>query len=500
MANSLDASVSTKLKVGIFTVAGLALVGLMTVLVNQKPFWWRPCQLVHIDIDDATGLKMKSPVQSMGIEIGYIKNIHLTETHVDLGICITAPVEVLPATRAFIRAEGFLGDKFVELKPVRYTGSNEARRSKPSQTLGRSFESSFVRALDALVENEALAADESVPVAAPTTSIQSNPADTSSAVVTKSGKKSERQIPVGEESRDMQAVMNKVDGLVTELTQLTSNLKQALNPEELRYTMKQLNKTLENASKTLSPEGGINQTAQRALSKLEDSVEQLRTMLTRINQGQGSVGMILNDPVYAEQLKELLQKANKLLGHVDDLRFVIDIGAQKIRGYQSDRGFFELKIYPNPTRYYLLGIALDPRGRRTITDTTTTAAGQTSVTQTTQVEETGILLTAMVGKLFLDRRLDLAVGVLYGDGAVTVAGNLGPSGMEERLRLESQVYSRGIGYPTDMRINLIVRPYSGLYVQGGVEGFHSVNSLIPWSYGAGVTFDDEDIKLLFALR
>jgi phospholipid/cholesterol/gamma-HCH transport system substrate-binding protein len=475
MANSLDASMNTKLKVGIFTVAGLVLIGLMTVLVNQKPFWWRPCQLVHIDIDDATGLKMKSPVQSMGIEIGYIKNIGLTETHVDLGICITAPVEVLPTTRAFIRAEGFLGDKFVELKPVRYTGA--ATSSLPWS-----------------LESVAFAADDQ-----PATTIQSNAADTSGAqvVTTKNGKKN---IPVGEESRDMQAVMNKVDGLVTELTQLTSNLKQALNPEELRYTMKQLNKTLENASKTLSPEGGINQTAQRALAKLEDSVEQLRTMLTRINQGQGSVGMILNDPVYATELKELLQKANKLLGHVDDIRFVIDVGGQKIRGYDSDRGYFDLKIYPNPTRYYLLGVALDPRGRRTITDTTTTAGGQTSVTQTTQVEETGILLTAQVGKLFFERRLDLAVGVLYGDGAITIAGNLGPQGMEERLRLESQVYSRGIGYPTDLRLNLIIRPYSGLYVQGGVEGFHTVNSLLPWSYGAGVSFDDEDIKLLFALR
>ncbi|MDR3606331.1 MAG: MlaD family protein [Oligoflexia bacterium] len=478
MANSLDATLTTKIKVGLFTLSALCLIGLVTVLVNQKPFWWRPCQLVHIDIEDATGLKMKSPVQSMGIEIGYIKNIRLTETHVNLGICITAPVEVLPSTRAYIRAEGFLGDKFVELKPVKYAGStNESRNEFKNESW------SF--------ENEAYA-ETNIP-----TNVSSNPADTSSATVTKKG---ERQIPVGEESRDMQAVMNKVDSLVTELTQLTSNLKQALNPEELHATMRQLNKTLENASKTLSPEGGINQTAQRALSKLEDAIEQLRTMLTRINQGQGSVGMLLNDPSYAIEFKQLLQRANKLLSHVDEMRFVVNIGAQKIRGYESDRGYFSLAIWPNPTRYYLLGIALDPRGRRTITDTTTTAGGQTVTTQTTQVEETGILFTAMVGKLLFDRRVDLAVGALYGDGAITIAGNLGPVGMEDRVRLETQVYSRGIGYPTDLRVNMIVRPYSGLYVQGGVEGVHNVNGLIPWMYGAGVTFDDEDIKLLFALR
>jgi phospholipid/cholesterol/gamma-HCH transport system substrate-binding protein len=493
MANSLDASTSTKFKVGLFTLAGFFTIGLVTVLVNQKPFWWRPCQLVHIDIEDATGLKMKSPVQSMGIEIGYIKNIKLSETHVDLGICITAPVEVLPATRAFIRAEGFLGDKFVELKPVKYVGAQVGRRASHLWEMAIGLTEAEAYAESAGTN----ATDVNVNAADPSSGTPPPPPQAGS---TRTNSKGERQIPVGAESRDMQAVMNKVDGLVTELTQLTTNLKQALNPEELRGTMRQLNKTLENASRTLSPEGGLNQTAQRALAKLEDAIEQLRTMLTRINQGQGSVGMLLNDPSYALEFKELLQKANKLLGHVNDIRFVIDVGGQKIRGYDSDRGYFKLAIWPNPERYYLLGISLDPRGRRTITTTTTVAGGQTATTETTQVEETGILLTGMIGKVFFQHRLDLAVGALYGDGAVTVAGNLGPTGIEDRLRLQVDVYSRGIGYPTDARVNLMLRPYSGLYIQGGVEGFHSVAGLTPWMYGAGVTFDDEDIKLLFALR
>src|SRR5262249_6208201 len=120
-------------------------------------YWWRPCQLVHIAVEDATGLKTKSPIRSLGLEIGYLNSYELSDSHVDLAICITAPVEVLPATRAYIRGEGFLGDKFVELKPVRYLGGEKStspsgapggRASLPKQILLESM-----RALDRVLES-----------------------------------------------------------------------------------------------------------------------------------------------------------------------------------------------------------------------------------------------------------------------------------------------------------------------------------------------------------
>jgi len=124
--NVNDASLSTRFKIGVFTVLGLLLIGAVTVFVNDKPFWWRPCQKVYINIPDATGLKNKSPVRSLGLQIGYLTSVALYKKYVRLGICITAPVKVLKSTRAYIRGEGFLGDKFVELKPVQYVGGSSA--------------------------------------------------------------------------------------------------------------------------------------------------------------------------------------------------------------------------------------------------------------------------------------------------------------------------------------------------------------------------------------
>ncbi len=486
----------TRIKVGVFTLVGLLAIGLTTVLVNDHPYWWRPCQLVHINVEDATGLKSKSPIRSLGLEIGYLESVELAETYVSLGICITAPVEVLPSTRAYIRSEGFLGDKFVELKPMRYTGGSSSSSSKSSSS----------RLLNLIIPE--VHADETIPVASASPAATSAapapvPAPTAPATSRKTRSSSPnaggREIPVGEANQDVQHLVGRVDSLVAEMTSLTSNLKQSINPEELRATMRQLNKTLENASKTLAPEGGLNQTAQRTLSKLEDAVEQLRDQMTRINQGKGSLGMLLNDPSYAEEIRQVIRNANQLLSKVSSVRFVVDIGGQEISGYNGGRGYFKLQIFPNPTRYYLVGISVDPRGRRTSETVTTTEGGSVNVVQVERVETTGILLTGMVGKIFFNR-LDLSLGALYGDGAVRASVYLGPKGTEERFQIQNDIYSHNSEQGVDYRVAGLFKPWGNVYVTGGLESVHKINGTTPLFYGAGVAFDDEDIKILFALR
>ncbi len=456
--DSTYASKETRFKVGIFTVLGILAIGIITVYVNDKPQWWRPCQYVKINVEDASGLKSKSAIKSLGIEIGYLSTVELTESHVILGICITAPVEVLPTTRAYIRSEGFLGDKYVELKPVKYTGPKETHTS--------------FSPLDLIIP-QAHAAPKSA-----------------------AGK----EIPVGESSQDVQHLVNRVDDLVHEITDLTNNIKLAIHPEELRNTLRQLNQTLKNASTTFAPEGGLNQTAQRSLAKLEDAIEQMRDMVSRVNRGEGSIGMLLNDPAYAEEIKEAMKNINRMLSKVGGVRFIVDIGAEKINGFSNSRGNFKLEIWPRTDRYYLVGATIDPRGKRSSVITTTTAGGTSTTAQTVQIDETAFLLTVMVGKTFLNR-INLAVGALYGDGAITAGLFLGPHNHESMIDLRIDGYSRaGASSPIDGRVTLAIKPFWGVYIKGGVESINSLGSNSQYYAGAGISFDDDDIKILFALK
>jgi phospholipid/cholesterol/gamma-HCH transport system substrate-binding protein len=544
--NPSEAGMSTKVRVGLFSVFGILLLGAVTVFVNDRPFWWRPCNLVQISVEDATGLKMKSPVKSLGLQIGYLTSVELSETRVRLGICVTAPVELLPETRAYLRADGFLGDKFVELKPVRNMGGERDSQSVPepkaSSGGGRgtsSIQNATVpeRGTEELPFQKALREGQEstltpIPPNKPSAWIRvwrivmpeafaDLPQGAPPAVIPVESKiktknpvgnggsvQGSREIPVGEQAQDVQHLVGQVDSLVGEMTSLTNNLKQTINPIELRETIQKLNKTLENASKTLSPEGGLNTTAQRTLAKLEDSIEQLRDIMTRVNRGEGSVGMLLNDPVYAQEIREVIRNVNRLLGKASGFRFNINLGTQSLPAYEGSRGFFQVTLHPEATRYYLLGIALDPRGSRTITTTSTDVAGvSTTEVETKVVQGTGgsLQFTAMIGKVFIDR-LDLSAGAWSGDGTVSAALRLGLNGAEEMLVLRSDLYSSGSSDAgLDYRGTVLFRPlyhsktFNGVTLQGGVESVHRIEGTIPYFVGANLTFDDENIKSLIGL-
>ncbi len=460
---------SKRIKVGIFSACGIVLIVGVTIAVNDKPFWWRPCQLVNITVEDASGLKVRSPVKSRGLQVGYLHSIDLTEKDVRLGICLTADVEVVPETRAYLKGEGFLGDKYVDLRPLKYNGKPSVIKSSLDWILPVAY------------------AEEP-----PTSQVQAT----------------SKEIPVGSGTQDVQVLVNRVDSLVGELTKLTGNLKEGINPGELRKTMVQLNRALESASKTLSPEGGLTTTAQRALSKLEDSIEQLRDLMTKINQGKGSVGMLLNDPSYADEIREAIRNVNKLLSRVGSMRLVVDMGVEQLPAYTDGRGWFRLGIYPTPDRYYLVGLSVDPRGKVSASTTTTTTGSLTTTTSTTQVEKSGVLITAMLGKILLNR-FELAAGVLHGDATARLGLRLGGAEEEERLQIQSEVYTHtnnaSSGAEVNARVNLQMAPFGGpylktVYFRGGIDSITKVNDKLSWNGGVGLMFDDNDIKILFSLR
>ena len=527
--NPSEASTKTRVKVGLFSVAGLAMIGLFTVYVNDRPHWWRPCQMVEIDVEDATGLKEKSPIRSLGLEIGFLRSIALTENHVKLGICITAKIDVLPETRAFIRGEGFLGDKFVELKPVRYRGEidpifkNPSKAIAPAPVVPQPVESSAESSgenhgdlpASATRGHQRKPGSYPIQVINPSASLgrtilQLNPfsvplAEAEEPVVAATSKSAPKRVPVAKNQQDMDNVVKQVDELVGEMKGLTTNLKEAINPQQLKATLQQLNKTLDSAARTLSPEGGLTTTAQRTLAKLEDAIEQFRDQMARVNRGEGSVGKLLNDPVYADEIRDAIRNVNRLLGRVSAIRFEVNLSAESIPVWDGTRGNFLLGIWPEEDRYYLLGVSFDPRGKKTVVTTTTTVGGVSTVAKTDTVEQSGLLFTATLGKVFW-RRIDLSAGLINGDGGVSLGLWAGPNGFEDRFRIKGDLYSAGTGEGVDLRLYGYLQPgpkgsiLQGVYFRGGMDGMKKVNGRIPYFFGAGLTFDDQDIKLLFAFK
>ena len=107
----------------------------------------------------------------------------------------------------------------------------------------------------------------------------------------------------------------------------------------------------------------------------------------------------------------------------------------------------------------------------------------------------------MMGKVYWNR-LDLSVGVLYGDGAGSAKVYLGPKGSERLFEIRNDLYLRTNSAGLDDRVTFTVRPISTIYLAAAMESYKgpSGGGQPTFSYGVGISFDDEDIKLLFALR
>ena len=213
--------------------------------------------------------------------------------------------------------------------------------------------------------------------------------------------------------------------------------------------------------------------------------------------------MLLNDPTYAEELKKAILNVNKLLGRASDMRLSVKLGINELSAFNATRGEFQIAIWPRPGRYYLLGVASDPRGTVSQETITTIVNGTSTTVQSSKVAQGGFAITGMVGTIFA-HRFDIAVGILHGDGAASLGVNLGPEDNLEMIQFRNEIYFRSqtingswTAQP-DGRSYMIFQPFSIFYLTGGLEGFRKVNGSLSYSYGAGLRFDDEDIKLIFS--
>lgn len=485
----IEASWSTRLWVGLFSGFGFLGLAVFSVWVNQKPYWWKPCRLVQVHVADATGIKNRSIVRSLGVEIGYLRSVNFVRGQggdgVALGICITAPVRVLPSTRAVIRGEGMLGDKFIELRPIEAEegvmhpiSSSGFFRKKKACWGDRGTWRNVFQTLWQMFLPEAHAEERS--------STSSDSEGTPQWV----------PIESKDNQKDLQELLQRMDSVVQQVSGVVQKVHQSIDPEEIRSTLKQLNKTLEGAANTFSPKGNLNQTAQRSLGKLEAAIEQLQEILTRVNEGKGSLGKIINDETYAQELKKALQGVNQFLSRVSRVRFHVDIGGIVIPSRNLGRGWGQLGLWPSADRYYLVGVVVDGRGTVSQTKTTTTVGGVSQTTFEEKVTTSSLLVTAMVGKLFLNNRLDLSVGALYGDGAASIAWRWGPAFFEDRFQWRGDAYFSRLQNRPDLRLTGLFQPIPCVCVRLGLESMRSGG----FFYGAGVTFDDDDIKLLFSLK
>ena len=264
-----------------------------------------------------------------------------------------------------------------------------------------------------------------------------------------------------------------------------------------------------------------------SLAQLDESLQNLSEITSRVERGEGTVGRLLTDEALANKLDTALSQASDYVTDITSLETRVDLGTW----YNLRRGnaqvSFGVIIQPRPDKYYLIEVVDDGGGIERMTSvvqsTIPTPAGDAFLRrETIRSDDNGLRFTANFAKMFFDF-LVLRAGIIETSGGVGADLIF----FDRRLQIRTDLFNwggpRNSIDSTDplyqnftlprWRTLVKVQPLPYVYIVAGLDdvlntvnyeeafrGNFQLNDPAFHGYGAdaffgvGIAFKDEDLK------
>jgi phospholipid/cholesterol/gamma-HCH transport system substrate-binding protein len=290
--------ISNETKIGALAVIAVALLIIGFNILKGNNLFSRT-QTLYALYDNVSGLAPANPVQVNGLKIGTVTNLEVTNSGVDqirVKLSIQPGIDIPQNSVARIVSADLLGSKAIVIdfgNATEYLQNNDTIQSAP----GSSLTSNLIGDLKPLagkVQNTLTALDTVL-----------NDFHTSLDNQTRNNLKSSIA-ELNTTMKNFSKVSQQLDLLVKNLNTITGNLK---NNNDT------INRILSNTQRITSSIASADITG--TINDLHQSVNELDDVMTKINTGQGSLGMMLNDKKLYNNLSSFSYNLNLLS---EDLR------------------------------------------------------------------------------------------------------------------------------------------------------------------------------------
>lgn len=112
-----DKLITTEIKVGILVLVGAIVLFYMSFKVEKFGFFREEGYSLSVIVDNATGLDKRTPVFVAGVQVGNISRISLIGYKAKVRILVKKDVKVPVDSKAAIKSQSLLGDKYIEIIP-----------------------------------------------------------------------------------------------------------------------------------------------------------------------------------------------------------------------------------------------------------------------------------------------------------------------------------------------------------------------------------------------
>ncbi len=109
------ASWTTKLIVGLFALAGIAALALLSLRLGKIELFNNSGYVIYANFDNISGLKTGDGVEIAGVQVGKVTGISLKDYRAHVSLRLNQGVQVDTDAIASIKTSGIIGDKYVSI-------------------------------------------------------------------------------------------------------------------------------------------------------------------------------------------------------------------------------------------------------------------------------------------------------------------------------------------------------------------------------------------------
>ena len=494
---------SREARVGIFVLLGLIVLTFFTFRVSKWGLIAEKGYRLTVDFDTASGLEPKSDVKMAGVPIGKVEGIELVGNRARLLLRIKQGIRIPIDSVGSIQTQGLLGEKYVEILPGKDVQRNLPAGGQVANTLNPVNLDEMIRKLSAIGDDVKKFTDT-----------------LSSTFGSEEGKKALgdilrdvrettaalRTVVTGNEERFGRIVAN-IDRLSADLSDISS-----ANKQDVRATIANLrafsdtlkNETPDLVRKLEEMSTGVSgvvvdnrenlkesiQNLKTASAKLDNTLDAAGKVMAKIDRGEGTLGMLVNDNTTGNSLTEGLEGINRYFRRYDALHMTLIPWVEYQTNTSDWKYYLNLKIQPTADKYYLLGVVNDPRGKRTDTSSLVSVDGNPPVETRVVSFEDKWKFNALLAKRF--SRVTVRGGIMESVGGMGLEYDV----VKDRFSVGADIFD--FNRPENRAHLKVYGNYDivkNLFITGGADDILSRNTEFRTFFiGFGIKFPDDDLK------
>ena len=494
-----------EVKVGIFFVVCFVLVAFISLKLGNWELGETAGYTLSAVFKSVAGVNDETPVLMAGLRIGQVTRMRLERGQARVFFRTRSDAQVPDDSSISIQTLGFLGSKYLEISPGRGKKhlkdgdqfSNVAVASELADLSGQAGDiAQDVKAITAnlrkvfgddegeqglrrIFENLQQITDRLAKT------LEENQ-ERMNAIAENMRTMSEQVAAMSVENRDsIHQAIAAMPAIVENLHTITNNLA---------------NFTTNNAESLGRAIEGLAQSTEQ----MQEAMQHVASITRKIDEGQGTIGQLVNDAGPMNDLSDTIASLNDLVGRIRRLQTHVEYRGEYVVGENQLRSYLTLRLQPREDVWYSLTVIDDPVGRLS---TTTTHTWITTDVGTPEEHTEEIIKREKVREESLKLSLQIAKRwhwLVFRGGIIESTGGVGVDSLffDDHLRLSVETFDFGDANNPRLKVNMDFIFLDHFFVTVGADDVIHQDVLtgemdVPWFVGGGIMFRDDDLSALF---